>query len=303
MQIVVMGAGAVGCYYGALLARAGHDVTLVGRPSHVAAMRERGLLLETKAGSEHIRVTAATDASDVSRPDLVLVSVKSSDTEDAGRALADRLAPDTTILCLQNGVDNAERLAAVLGRPVLSAVVYVGAEMAGPGHVRHHGRGELVIGASSASAALARALSEAGIPTTVSDDIAAALWSKLIVNCAYNALSAVGGIAYGPMLEVPGTRDLMIRVIDECTAVAAAAGVRVPADIRERTLAIGPAMPSQFSSTAQDLMRDKPTEIDHLNGYVVRKGRDVGIDTPANAALWVMVKLAEAGRAGNRVAG
>jgi len=300
MQIVVMGAGAVGCYYGALLARAGHQLTFVGRPSHVDAMRRNGLLLETKAGSQHIPVAAATDASGVINPDLVLVSVKSADTEEVGRALAGRLALDTKIICLQNGVDNAERLSAVLGRPVLSAVVYVGAEMAGPGHVRHHGRGELLIGPSPASAGLACAFTEAGIPTTVSDDIAVALWSKLIVNCAYNALSAVGGIAYGPMLAVPGARELMIRVIDECTAVAAAAGVRVPADIRDRTLAIGPAMPSQMSSTAQDLMRDKPTEIDHLNGTVVRKGRALGIDTPANEALWVMVKLAEAGRAGGR---
>jgi 2-dehydropantoate 2-reductase len=300
MQIVVMGAGAVGCYYGALLARTGHQLTFVGRPTHVDAMRRNGLLLETKAGSQHIPVAAATDASGVTNPDLVLVSVKSADTEEVGRALTGRLAPDTTILCLQNGVDNAERLAAVLGRPVLSAVVYVGAEMAGPGHVRHHGRGELLIGPSPASAGLAHAFAESGIPTTVSDDIAVALWSKLIVNCAYNALSAVGGIAYGPMLAVPGTRDLMIRVIDECTAVATAAGVRVPADIRERTLAIGPAMPSQMSSTAQDLMRDKPTEIDHLNGYVVRKGRTLGIDTPTNEALWVMVKLAEASRGGGR---
>jgi 2-dehydropantoate 2-reductase len=296
MRIAVMGAGAVGCYYGGFLARAGHEVTFVGRQSHVDAINAQGLLLDTKTFKAYVPAKAATEASSIDPPDLVLFCVKSADTEAAGRALAGRLRPETAILSLQNGVDNAQRLSAVVGQPVIAAVVYVGTEMAGPGHVRHHGRGELLIGASPRSEALARTLTQAQIPTTVAKDIDQALWMKLITNCSYNALSAVGSIAYGPMVQIAGTKDIIANVVRECVAIARACGVQMPDDITARTLTVAASMPNQKSSTAQDLARGKPTEIDFLNGYVVRKGAELGIATPTNQALQVMVKLAEQGR-------
>lgn len=297
MRVAVIGAGAVGCYYGAMLARAGHEVAFVGRAAHVDAINATGLLLETRAFTQHVKATATTDAAALAPPDLALVCVKSGDTAEAGRALAPKLRSHTIALCLQNGVDNAERLGAVIGRPALSAVVYVGCEMAGPGHVKHNGRGELVIGASPESTGLARMLIDAGVPTTVSDDIDAALWTKLIVNCAYNALSAVAQIPYGPMLKVDGARDLMNAAVLECLAVARACGVRLPDDLPASTLALAQTMPAQLSSTAQDVARGKPTEIDFLNGYVVRKGAEKGVATPVNRALQTMVHLVEKGRA------
>lgn len=296
MRVAVIGAGAVGCYYGGMLARAGHEVAFVGRPAHVDAINARGLLFETRAFTEYVKASATTDAHTLPPPDLALVCVKSGDTAEAGRALASRLAPHTIALCLQNGVDNAERLGAVIGRAALAAVVYVGAEMAGPGHVKHNGRGELVIGASAASANLARMLIEAGVPTEVSADIDAALWTKLIVNCAYNALSAIAQIAYGPLLEVDGARELMSAAVVECLAVARACGIRLPDDLLASTLALAQTMPAQTSSTAQDLARGKPTEIDFLNGYVVRKGTEKGVATPVNRALQTMVHIAEKAR-------
>ena len=154
-KIAVMGAGAVGCYYGGMLARAGHDVTLIARAQHVEAVRRNGLRMETKTFDESVSMKASEEASGVRGAKLVLFSVKSPDTERAGSTLAPHLEPDAIILTLQNGVDNAERLAATLGRDVIPAVVYVATEMAGPGHVRHHGRGELVIGRSAAAARLA----------------------------------------------------------------------------------------------------------------------------------------------------
>ncbi|MGL4281463.1 MAG: ketopantoate reductase family protein [Albidovulum sp.] len=297
MKIAVAGAGAIGCYFGGLLARAGHDVLFIGRKSHVDVINAKGLLFETKAFTQYVAAKAATGASAVDKPGLVLVCVKSTDTEDAGRMLQGRLGPETIILSLQNGVDNAERLSASLAQEVLSAVVYVGTEMAGLGHVRHHGRGELLIGASDQSADLARTLREAGIPTVVSADITAALWTKLIINCAYNALSAVAGIAYGPMLATQGTAEVMTSAVRECLAVADACGVALPDDQLAETMALAGAMPHQKSSTAQDLARGKATEIDFLNGYIVRKGAELGISTPTNQALQVMVKLAEKSRA------
>lgn len=296
MQVAVIGAGAVGCYYGGLLARAGHEVTFIGRPAHVEAINAHGLLLDTQTYKGHVPAKAAIDSGALAPPDLVLFCVKSADTEEAGRPLAGCLRPETSILSLQNGVDNAQRLCAVTGHPIIPAVVYVGSEMAGPGHVRHHGGGALVIGASPASKALAQTLNAADIQTTVADDIESIQWSKLAINCAYNALSAVAGIAYGPMISVEGTSEVAASAVQECVMVARACGVSMPEDLLQQILKIPSVMPNQTSSTAQDLVRGKPSEIDFLNGYVVRKGAELGIPTPTNRALQVMVKLAERGR-------
>uniref|UniRef100_E6VDY3 2-dehydropantoate 2-reductase n=1 Tax=Rhodopseudomonas palustris (strain DX-1) TaxID=652103 RepID=E6VDY3_RHOPX len=296
MQVAVMGAGAVGCYFGGLLSLAGHDVTLIGRQSHVDAIEANGLLLDTKDGIQPIPVRAVTEPGTIAPPDLVLFCVKSADTESAGRALQPRLKPDSVILSLQNGVDNATRLQAAIGHPVIASVVYVGTEMAGPGHVRHHGRGDLLIGASAQSEAIAAMLTAAKIPTTVAADIDQALWSKLILNCAYNALSAIADLPYGPLLAVDGAREVVINVINECIAVAHAGGVSIPDDVMSRTLALPAAMPSQKSSTAQDLTRGKPSEIDFLNGTVARLGAARGVPTPTNLALTAMVKLIETSR-------
>src|SRR6267378_891963 len=291
--IAVMGAGAVGCYYGGMLARAGHDVTLIARAQHVEAVQRSGLRMETKMFDEQVPMRASEEASGARGAKLVLFSVKSTDTEHAGAALAPYVERDAVILTLQNGVDNAERLAATLGRNVVPAVVYVAVEMAGPGHVRHHGRRELLIGPSAASARIAAAFIAAGVPVEVSDNVTGALWAKLIVNCAYNALSAITQLPYGRLVQGHGVPAVMGDVVDECLAVARAAGVEVPGDMYQATVRIAQTMPAQFSSTAQDLSRGTPTEIDHLNGLVVRKGEALGVPTPANRVLLALVKLLE----------
>ena len=296
MKIAVMGAGAVGCYFGARLAHAGHDVTLIGRLAHAEAITRHGLIFESEGTQDHIPIRATTEASGVADADIVLFCVKSTDTEPVGRSIAPHLKPDATVLCLQNGVDNAERLQFLIKRVAVPAAVYVAVEMAGPGHVRHHGRGELIIGASPTSTAIAKSFGDAAIPTSVSDRVIDTLWTKLTTNCAYNALSAVAELPYGPMLAVEGVADVIRIVIDECAAVARALGVSLPSDITDTILALADTMPQQYSSTAQDLARGKPSEIDHLNGYVVRKGAELGIPTPANRALQVLVKLREARR-------
>jgi 2-dehydropantoate 2-reductase len=297
LKVTVMGAGAVGCYFGGMLARAGHDVTLVARPQHVEAIRRDGLRLETKTFDEHVRLQAVTEASAAADADLVLFCVKSMDTEAAGRQLKAVLRPDTLVLCLQNGVDNAERLRTVLPEhEVAAAVVYVATEMAGAGHLKHHGRGELVIEPAAASERVAQALAAAGVPTEVSADVRGALWLKLILNCAYNAVSAIAQRPYGENVEGEGIRDVMHDVVDECLAVAQADGVQVPGDAHAAARKLVESMPSQYSSTAQDLARGKPTEIDFLNGYVVRRGQALGIPTPANRVLWALVKLLESKR-------
>jgi 2-dehydropantoate 2-reductase len=291
--IAVMGAGAVGSYYGAMLARAGHQVTLIGRAQHVEAVRRAGLRLQTNQFDEFIKLESSTQPSAIRGAGIVLFSVKSTDTEAAGKALARHLAPEAAILTLQNGVDNAERLAATLEREVIPAVVYVAVEMAGAGHVRHHGRGELVIGRGKGSEAIAAAFGAAGVPVEISENVAGALWAKLIVNCAYNALSAITQLPYGRLVQGAGVPDVMRDVVDECLAIARACGVQVPGNMHETVRGLAQTMPGQYSSTAQDLQRQKKTEIDHLNGFVVRKGEALGVPTPVNRALLALVKLRE----------
>lgn len=294
LRVAVIGAGAVGCFYGGMLARAGHAVTLIGRAQHVRVFERDGLRMQTLSFDEQVPVAASTEAAAVAGADVVLFAVKSPDTEATGEQMRPHLKAGALVLCLQNGVDNAERLRAVLpGVDVAAAVVYVATEMAGPGHLRHHGRGELVIEPSADSARLAQALIAAGVPTEISDNVRGSLWVKLILNCAYNALCALGKLPYGPLVERPGVREVMADVVAECRAVAAADGVTLPGDVDLAVRRIAETMPTQFSSTAQDLMRGKLTEIDYLNGYVMRRGTALGVPTPANRVLWTLVKLAE----------
>jgi 2-dehydropantoate 2-reductase len=297
-KVAVMGAGAVGCYFGGMLARAGHDVVLIARPDHVQAIQRDGLRLDTQAFDERVRLGASTDASAVQGASLVLFCVKSTDTESAGAQLMPHLPTDTLVLCLQNGVENAERLRGVLPQhQIAAAVVYVATEMAGAGHVRHHGRGELVIEPSRDSTAVAQALIAAGVPTEISDNVRGALWLKLILNCAYNAVSAIAQRPYGENVQSEGVQNVMRDVVSECLAVAKAEGVQVPGDVHAAVRKIAETMPSQYSSTAQDLARGKRSEIDYLNGLIVRRGEALGIATPANRVLWALVKLLEGKRA------
>lgn len=296
MKIAVMGAGAVGCYYGGMLARAGHAVTLIGRPRHVEAVRRDGLLLDTQAFQARVPMAATSDAMGVRGAGLVLFCVKSTDTEAAATEMAPYLSPDTLVLSLQNGVDNCQRLQAVLSQPVAPTVVYVASEMAGPGHVKHHGRGELVIGPAAGSEAAAALFAEAGVPVQVSPHVMGALWAKLILNCAYNALSAIAQLPYGRLVEGEGVDSVMCDVVNECLAVARADGITVPGNEWDAVQRIARTMPTQFSSTAQDLARGKRSEIDHLNGYVLRRGQALGVPTPANRVLHTLVKLVEMSR-------
>ena len=202
--LAVMGAGAVGCYFGGMLARAGAPVTLIGRAAHVEAMSRDGLLLEIGDGKQRVPVSASTSAEAVRSASIVLFCVKTLDTETAAQSLAPHLAAGAVVVSMQNGVDNVQRIRAAAGIDAIPAVVYVGAQMAGPGWVKHTARGELVIGdlaatrRTSALEALAALFNSAGIPCQISSSIEADLWTKMIINCSYNAMSALGGEVPSP---------------------------------------------------------------------------------------------------------
>ncbi len=305
-SIAVVGAGAVGCYFGGMLARAGQRVTLIGRRSHVDAIAGEGLLLERLGSQERVRVDAATEIAAVRGARLVLVCVKTVDTENVARALQAHLGAQSSVLSLQNGVDNVERMREAAQVEAIPAVVYVAAAMAGPGHVKHSGRGDLIVGHLPGNAAvargpratdleeLARQFESAQIPCRVSADIRTELWTKMMLNCAYNAISALGRARYERLIRSAEIRDLMKHVVEETLAVAHAEGVPLSATAAlEATYRLGEAMPNATSSTAQDIARGRPTEIDSLNGLIVRRGRALGVPTPVNLALHTLVKLLE----------
>lgn len=305
-RVAVVGAGAVGSFFGAALAQAGHCVTLIGRAAHVAAIERSGLRLERATGQvEIVPIGASTELAAVQSADLVLFCVKSTDTEAVATEMAPHLGADAIVLSLQNGVENAATIARRVRQVVVPAVVYVATAMPGPGTVKHYGRGDLVIGAMRAADAAGPALAArlqglvdlfatAEVPVRISPDVMAELWSKLMVNCAYNAISGLAQMPYGRMAAMPSIRELQRAVVAEVVVVAAADGVELRLErALEAMESIAPAMPGQLSSTAQDMARGKPSEIDHLNGFIARRGRELGIATPTNQALHALVKLVE----------
>lgn len=303
-KIAVTGAGAVGSYYGAVLARAGADVTLIGRAQHVEAIVRNGLRLETAEGTQTIAVSAAADPAAVRDARWILFCVKSIDTEDAARAIAPHLAGDAVVLSLQNGVDNIERMRSHIDKRLIPAVVYVAAAITAPGCVRHGGRGDLIIGepqqppgqndVGAELVEIAWRFGKAGIPVRISDNVEGELWAKLVMNCAYNAISALIPVNYGRLIARPEARSLMRDVVEEIQQVAAAKRIRIPGEnLVESVYRLADAMPSATSSTAQDIARGKRTEIDHLNGYIARQGEILGLPTAVNRTLHALVKLLE----------
>ena len=300
-MIAVLGAGAVGSYFGGMLARAGEPVTLIGRAAQVEAIARDGLVLESAGRTERIPMAARAEAAAVRDAAVVLVCVKTNDTAEAARAIAPHLATGALVVSLQNGVDNVEAMRAAAGVEAIPAVVYVAVAVPAPGHVRHTGRGDLILGAPVDSPLrprveqLAKTFERAGVPCRVSVDLAPDLWIKLVMNCAFNAVSALGDARYGAIAEDPAAREVVTRAVQEAEAVARAAGVRLPeVDLVASAWKLAAAMPQASSSTAQDLARGRRTEIDALNGYVARRGAELSIPTPVNQALFALIHLREA---------
>ena len=290
-RIAVIGAGAVGCYFGGMLAFAAAPVTFIGRERQVEALRAKGLTLESVHFTRTIPVSASTDMHSAADAKVVLLCVKTTDTEEAARSLAPHLAEGTLVVSLQNGVDNVSRIRFTAGIDAVPTVVYVGAEMTEPGRVKHTARGDLVLGNVPD---LAKLFARGGIPVRLSENIEGDLWMKLIQNCAYNALSALGRAQYGRLVRNPWTRDLMRKVVEEVVAVGTARQIRFPdVDLVAATWKLGEGMERTTSSTAQDVARGRRTEIDSLNGYVARLGDELGIPTPVNRTLHALVKILE----------
>jgi 2-dehydropantoate 2-reductase len=298
-KIAVVGAGAVGGYFGGLLARAGAPVTMIGRPAFVEAVNRNGLFLDTLQFQESVRVRASTEISAAAGAEIILFCVKTTDNAATASQLAPLIARGALVVSLQNGVDNVEQIRAAANLEVLPAVVYVAASVPEPGKIKHVGRGDLTLGPKTETTEhLAAIFVRAGIPCRISDNIAGELWTKLLWNCALNAISALGRVKYGQIAASDDARQVVRSLVEEVFAVAAAASIRL-VGVEDASAAFAGAikvatqMSGALSSTAQDMLRGKHTEIDSLNGYISRRGEALGVPTAVNHALYTMIKLLE----------
>ena len=303
MRILVHGAGAVGGYFGALLARGGHEVWLVARGENLAALRARGLTVDMGSETLHLASVHAVPApAEAPRPELVLVCVKSYDTEAAAGALRPVVDPGTILLSLQNGIENEDVLAPSLGLPPLMvALTRIGVELVGPATIHYSGRGTILFGEADGSPSaraqrVAEAFDTAGVPHQLRRDILVAAWEKLAWNAGFNAVTALTRATVAEVLASAGTRDLVVTAMEEVDAVAVAAGIPVR---RARTQAVledsRSGLPDFQTSMLQDVLRGRRLEHDAINGAVVRAAARSGIAVPVNRALLALLARLDPG--------
>jgi 2-dehydropantoate 2-reductase len=306
VHIVVMGSGGVGGYFGAKLLRGGAEVTMVARGAHLEAMRRAGLTIRSAVdGDSVVRPAAVERLGGVARADAVLFCVKSFDTEDAAARLGSVLGPDTPVLSLQNGVDNEDKIDAQLGAGrAMGGVAQVFATIEAPGVIRHHAAGRIILGeldgrVSERAERVREAFARAEIPVELSKDIRRALWEKYVLICAVAGLTAVTRETIGVIRETPATWRLFRVILEEATALARAAGVGLPADTVDRTLAFAEGIPpGNRASLAQDLLQGRRLELEALHGHAAHLGERLGVPTPAIFAVYAALLPHAAGRRG-----
>lgn len=300
MKIAILGAGALGCAIGAALTEGGHETWLIDRSAaHVDAMRRDGLKVDDASGSRHVHVRATTQAAEVGAAELVIVLVKSFHTESAIRGARALVGPDTLVLSLQNGLGHEAILADVVGRErVLAGKTYVGGVLRGAGHIESGvvGKstyiGELDGRITPRVQMIAEAFNAAGLATTVSDNIVGTMWDKLLVNVATGALTGITGLTYGQLYDEPLLKATSLAAVAEAIAAARAAGVKLSMTNPEQAWTLAAeGLPAAFkTSMLQSLEKGSITEIDFINGSVVRWGQQYGVPTPVNAALVACIK-------------
>lgn len=302
MEILIIGAGAMGGLFATLLAPHARVCLLTTNADHARAINDRGLTLTGMDGAVRRTAMSALTAPDAydRRADLVLVCTKARSTGAAAATAGHLLSGDGLALTLQNGLGNLERLAAAVGADRAAAgVTAQAATLLAPGHIRHAGCGPTVLGIGLGQAerlgAVADLFNRAGIDTRLADDVEALLWSKLIVNAGINALTALVRVPNGVLAQVPACEALMAEAVAEAVAVARALRIDLPYDGQEeRVRQVCALTAANRASMLQDILRGVPTEIDAINGAIVAKGREVGVPTPVNLLLTRLIKALEA---------
>jgi 2-dehydropantoate 2-reductase len=300
MKFAILGAGALGSAIGGLLTEAGHEVTLITRNrEHVDAINQTGLVLQTNGADRTVRARAATSAQGLPPVDCVILLVKSAQTHEAMVAGTSLLGADTCVLSLQNGLGHEDVLAKLIGlQRVLLGKTYVGGQIIAPGHVicGHIGKdtqiGELDGSVSPRVQAIAQAFNAAGLLTTVSDNIMGTVWDKLFINVATGAISGITRLAYGELYQMPQLQECGVAAVAEAMQVAKARGVRTSiTDPLQAWRKAGAGLPAEFKpSILQTLEQGVRSEVDFINGAVVKLGAQLGVPTPVNATLLACIK-------------
>ena len=306
MRVLVLGAGAVGGYFGARLAEGGHDVTFVARGDNLDALRRDGLTVRLADRTMHLSpVHAVREPADAPRPALVLVCVKSHDTPAAAAALRPVVSADTIVLSLQNGIENEEIIARELAiPPLMVACTRIGVALVAPATIEYSGRGTIVFGEvdgreSPRARQVAATLAAAGVPYELRSDILVPAWEKLAWNAGFNAVTTLTQATVAQVMAQPASRGLVVAAMEEVDAVATALGVPVRRSRTEAVLADSVAgLPDFETSMLQDYRRGRRLEHDALNGAVVRAAARVGISVPVNRVLLALLaRLDPASRA------
>ncbi|MGH7767729.1 MAG: ketopantoate reductase family protein [Candidatus Binatia bacterium] len=297
MRIAVMGTGAVGGYFGARLAAAGQDVAFIARGSHLEAMRNGGLKVKSIQGDLHIRALFTSDPGEIGTVDLVLLCVKSFDTEDAAAKLTPLMGEQTMVLSLQNGIDNPDKIAACWGKArTLAAVVYLGAIVAAPGKIEHRAGGRIVLGdldgqPSETAKRVEQMLCKARISSVVNAEIRKAMWTKLVWNAPFCAISCLARANVKEILESDSLRKLAADCMEEVREAARSTAIELAPSVIEETFTFSKTLGDFKPSMLQDLEARKPLEYEALNGIIVRLLREKGKQAPINEAAYAVLKF------------
>lgn len=301
MKIGIMGSGGVGGYYGGLLLRAGHDVTLIARGDHLNALCENGLVIKSVFGDFVVApVRATSDPSEAGVVDLVIVATKTYHTEEAASAAKPMIGPDTSVVSFQNGVDAVERIGSVIGKDhMLGGATWLSAAIEAPGIIGQYSRfrrvviGELDGRISPRAEVVAEAFRSASVDVELVDNIGQVLWTKFVFISAVSALGSLTRVALGAFRQVPEARALLAQAISEVSAVAHAKGIPLEPDIAEKTLAfIDSAAPEIKPSMQRDIEAGRMSELESMIGVVVKLGRKLGVPTPFMRFAYAVLKPA-----------
>lgn len=295
-QILVVGAGSVGGFFGAHLAKSHPHVSFLLRPKTLAAITQHGLTVRSAAGTFTVHPPAASDPRALATPDLIILGVKAYDLDDVMAQIEPVMTDRTVLLTLQNGIETEDRLLARFKRDcVVGGVAFIYSKIAEPGVIEHYKKGAVAIGElmghESARLLQIRDLfAAAGIPCQLSTDIRRSKWEKLCWNCVFNPLTVLINDRVAKALEFPEMLRVIHQIVEEVAAVAAAVKVPLPPDMPQRVVKWTQELRDIHTSMYDDWKAGRPTEIDALNGYIVRKGRALGIPVPLNEALTAMIK-------------
>lgn len=308
MTITVIGPGAIGCLLAAYLTRAGEEVSLLDyRPKRATLLQDRGIAVEGEREAFHTPIKATAYLTEIRSTDIFILCVKASDTAVVAAKLKDAIPPESHLLTLQNGMGNREKLSESFGSDrVFAGVTSHGATLLEVGRVRHAGYGEIWLGETSGTSSsqaggamlqnLATTMNRAELQAQVVDDIEPILWSKLVVNVGINALTAILGVPNGELLKIPTCQNVMDGAIAEAVQVASGCGIQLHLQKEiEKVRAVCNSTAANISSMLQDVKRQKKTEIDQINGAVVRMAAKLGMASPVNEVLTALVRSLEEG--------